>query len=129
MEKLPRVKIMEEAARLSSKRGEQHGPLYRSFGGIAAMWSAYLTAVMTNRTGVFTPIELSRVDVAQMMVNAKQMRAEFGDRTNPENYVDACGYSGIAGELAGANAKEGEYNDSDETTEQIIRGRRGARSD
>ena len=106
MEKLPRVRIMEEAARLSNERGKAHGPLHRSFGGIAAMWSAYLTSVMTARTGEYREIVLHGRDVAHMMVALKQMRIEFGDATIVDNYVDMVGYAGIAGELSGANVIE-----------------------
>lgn len=76
------------------------------------MWSAYLTSVHVARTGEYVEITLNRRDVAQMLINLKQMRTEFGDPTLADNYVDVAGYAGIAGELSGANTPTQEREDA-----------------
>ena len=45
-------------------------------------------------------INLLPEDVANMMALLKIARTQAGQH-NPDDYVDACGYSAIAGEIAG----------------------------
>jgi hypothetical protein len=54
----------------------------------AALWSAYLG------------VDISDMDVAQMMVLLKASRIKCGDGTVLDHYVDQCGYSAIGGEIA-----------------------------
>lgn len=72
---------------ITQDRQDQYGDAEDSFGLIAAYWSAHLDA------------HVSAHDVAVMMVLLKLARA----RANPahaDSYVDAAGYSAIAGEIA-----------------------------
>ena len=123
---MPRLLILEKAGIISKGRGKDHGPLYRSFGGIAAMWSAYLSAVHYARTGDYREFALNRRDVAQMLIHLKQMRAEFGNESEPDNYVDIAGYAAIAGELSGVyleeDVKDGEnINDGKGFRGEVVR--------
>jgi hypothetical protein len=70
------------------------GDLARQYGDprmvharIAALWSAYLN------------YPIAAHDVALMMLLLKVARTT-GGAFNPDNYVDAAGYAGIAAELA-----------------------------
>lgn len=85
--------LTEAAGIVEGVRNAQHGHKERSFAAIARMWTAYLR----SRQGAFADIRPE--DVAQMMVLMKQMRAEWGTPMR-DHFVDAAGYSGIAGELA-----------------------------
>lgn len=86
--------ILSEAAGIvEGVRNQQHGHKERSFEAIARMWTAYLHS-RQYPTG-----KVRAHDVAHMMVLTKQMRAEWGAPIR-DHYVDAAGYSGIAGELA-----------------------------
>ena len=70
------------------ERAATHGDCETNFQHIAEMWSAYLG------------IRVSAVDVAHMMVQLKQSRVRCGDPQHADHYVDQCGYSAIAGQIA-----------------------------
>lgn len=80
------------AATIADGHSDKHGAKQRSFQGIALMWTAYLMS-RQDSAGPIRPH-----DVAHMMVLLKQQRAEWGTAL-PDHFVDAAGYSAIAGEL------------------------------
>lgn len=83
-----RAAILEEAARLvCTDRDEQHGDARESFGRIAALWSADLG------------IPIGPADVARLMALLKLARAK-GKPGVIDSWIDAAGYSALAGELA-----------------------------
>lgn len=85
--------LKEAAAIVEGVRNQQHGHKERSFVAIAGLWTAYLR-FRQDPNGPIRPH-----DVAQMMVLMKQQRAEWGTPVR-DHFVDAAGYSGIAGELS-----------------------------
>ncbi len=87
--------IIQEAANLiSGDREIDHGDAYDCFGLISTYWTAHLD---TN---------ITRADVAVMMTLLKLARSKSGKR-NKDNYVDAVGYSALAGEMSSLDAKLG----------------------
>lgn len=70
-------------------RRREHGDPKATHIHIAALWTAYLA----DR-------RITGHDVAMMLLLVKVGRITTGNH-NPDNYVDICGYAGIAAELAG----------------------------
>lgn len=92
------VGVLNEAAHIvGGARNTTHGEKERSFAAIAGAWNAYLTA---RKNG--GPV--TGRDVAQMMVILKIIRSVQGTPAR-DHFVDQAGYSGVAGELAEAEAK------------------------
>lgn len=88
------AEIASKAANLvGGDREAQHGTKVRNFGNIARLWNAYLASRRDPAE------ELSAVDIGHMMVLLKIARTQLGS-TNPDDYVDACGYAACAGEVA-----------------------------
>lgn len=90
-----------DAARqaITVDRAATHGEAENTFGLIAAYWSADLGML------------ISAQDVARLMTLFKLARM----RVNPahgDNYVDACGYAAIAGELALSEPAPTEWADA-----------------
>lgn len=84
----PAADMLAEAAGIvDGARQQTHGPRERSFGFIAALWSAYTGHPITPR------------DVAVMMVLLKIGRAQSGAPIR-DHWVDMAGYAALAGELA-----------------------------
>jgi uncharacterized protein DUF6378 len=80
--------VFHRAAYLvGNDRARQHGDVWPVHARVAALWSVYLDHSITPR------------DVALMMLLLKVARTA-GGTFNPDNYVDAAGYAGIAAELA-----------------------------
>lgn len=84
--------LTEAAGIVAGARNTTHGEKERSFQVIADLWNAYLLGRKTQ--GPITPF-----DVAQFMVLLKIGRSIQGKPAR-DHFVDAAGYSGIAGELA-----------------------------
>lgn len=83
--------ILNTAASLvSGDRSEKHGDMGASFDGIAKWWQTYL-----DTRG---PGPLDAEDIATMMLLLKVSRMRVGVY-NPDDYVDAAGYAGCAGEV------------------------------
>jgi len=83
--------ILEQAIGLTTgDREEAHGDPSDTFGFIAKLWNAYLDEPVTPE------------DVCHMMTLLKIARMRYG-ADNPDDYIDACGYEALAGELAGIN--------------------------
>ena len=88
-----RAGILDEAARIVTQdRNVTHGEPEETFGLIAAYWSAHLG------------IAVSETDVAALMTLFKLARLK-ANPTNPENWVDGCGYLACGGEIAAAQAR------------------------
>lgn len=71
---------------VAGDRAETHGDMRECHDNIAALWSPYLG------------ISLTPDQVAVMMSLLKIARTKTGSH-NPDDYVDAAAYLGIAGEL------------------------------
>jgi hypothetical protein len=76
---------------IGGDRACQHGDVVAAHTNIAVLWSAYLGTPITAR------------DAALMMVLLKVARTKTGTY-NPDDYVDAAGYSAIAAEVARRDA-------------------------
>lgn len=88
-----RAGILEEAARIVTQdRNVTHGEPEETFGLIAAYWSAHLG------------IAVSETDVAALMTLFKLARLK-ANPSNPENWVDGCGYLACGGEIAAQQAR------------------------
>jgi len=88
------IKILEQTKKLVSKdREDKHGNKVENHENIARLWSGYIQ----NKTKLL--IHLLPEDVANMMALLKIARTQAGQH-NIDDYVDACGYSAIAGEIA-----------------------------
>lgn len=79
--------ILRAAQHAVEDRGQTHGDKRRVFAHAARLWSADLGVAVTPE------------QVAWCMVLLKRARAANGE-FNADDYVDAAGYAGCAGELA-----------------------------
>lgn len=77
------------------KRPGVHGSTENSFALIGELWMIYLRHQRRIRRNDAIKPE----DVAQMMVMLKIARAAYGDQANADNFVDAAGYTALAGML------------------------------
>lgn len=85
-----RTDILNTAnAYITKDRADTHGDAESNFGLIAAYWSAHLD------------MAISASDVAVMMALLKLARSN-GNPTHLDNYIDACGYIALGGEISGA---------------------------
>lgn len=89
------TEILETSKNLvSNDRNDKHGDKVDNHENIARLWSGFIQ----NKTKL--NINILPEDVANMMALLKIARTQAGQH-NPDDYVDACGYSAIAGEIAG----------------------------
>ena len=72
---------------ITGDRSISHGDAGVNFQTIAELWSAYLN------------VSISASQVPLMMVLLKLARIKNG-KFNEDDYVDMCGYSALAGEIA-----------------------------
>ena len=79
---------------VSTARPASHGDASLNFAITNILWKAYddSLALMGRHQ--------ESHDVAQKMVLAKMSRILVGDKTFEDHYVDQCGYSALAGQLA-----------------------------
>lgn len=91
--------IIDAGNTIIKDRPGVHGSTENSFQMIADLWSAYINHTHYVRTLQRINIRLMPVDIAHMMVQLKQARALYGDASNKDNFVDAAGYSALAGML------------------------------
>ena len=85
---MKRTEILNTANHcVTQDRAATYGSVERNFGLIAAYWSAHLDMVVTAK------------DVATMMALMKLARSKMNP-LHGDNYVDACGYIALGGELA-----------------------------
>ena len=86
---MTRDEILDTAkALINGDRAETHGNAHDMHNIIAKMWSAILG------------FEISPMRVALMMAALKLARASQNP-DHADNWVDACGYIALAGEMAG----------------------------
>lgn len=84
---MKRSEILKAADKCVSKtRDAQYGGAEEVFGKIAAYWSTHLG------------VEVGAQDVGIMMVLLKMARVRDGV-VHPDNFIDACGYAALTGEL------------------------------
>ena len=96
-----RAGILEEAARIVTQdRNVTHGEPEETFGLIAAYWSAHLG------------IPVTETDVAALMTLFKLARLK-ANPTNPENWVDGCGYLACGGEIAATQSRRATERDAE----------------
>jgi hypothetical protein len=89
--------LLETASRIvTHDRNVDYGEADQVHANIAALWNAYLSPRMGEDA-------LSPQDVMLMMALLKIARTKLGTHKN-DNYVDACGYLALAGQLAGERA-------------------------
>ena len=85
--------ILKKTEKLVSKeREEKHGDKIITHENIARLWSAYLQNKFKLN------LNLLPEDVANLMTLLKIARTQ-GGKFNLDNFVDACGYAAIAGEI------------------------------
>lgn len=77
---------------VTQDRNVTHGEPEETFGLIAAYWSSHLD------------IPVTETDVAVLMTLFKLARLK-ANPTNPENWVDGCGYLACGGEIAAQQAR------------------------
>ena len=88
--------ILKKTEKLVSKdREDKHGNKIINHENIARLWSAYFQ----NKYKI--NIIVLPEDVANLMTLLKIARTQAG-KHNLDDYIDACGYSAIAGEIAEA---------------------------
>ena len=91
--------ILKKTEKLVSKeREDKHGNKIINHENIARLWSSYLQNKF--KLALFLLPE----DVANLMTLLKIARTQAG-KHNLDDYIDACGYSAIAGEIAEARQK------------------------
>ena len=87
------IKILDQAKKLVSKeREDKHGDKVVNHENISRLWTGYLQ----NKTKL--SIVILPEDVANLMTLLKIARSQGGS-FNLDDFVDACGYSAIAGEI------------------------------
>ena len=87
------IKILELAKKLvSTDREDKHGDKVVNHENIARLWTGYLQ----NKTKL--TLTILPEDVANLMTLLKIARSQGGS-FNADDFVDACGYSAIAGEI------------------------------
>ena len=88
--------ILKKTEKLvSGDRGEKHGDMVATHENIARLWRSYLQNKFKLN------LNLLPEDVANLMTLLKIVRSQSG-KHNIDDYVDACGYSAIAGQIAEA---------------------------
>ena len=96
------VEILTTAAQLvGGDRAKTHGDKYLNHAKIARLWNAYIENKLggSEDTPMFGA-DLDPTDVANMMILLKIARTQSGGTHNDDNYIDAAGYAGVAGECA-----------------------------
>ena len=78
---------------LSEVREKSHGNKIINHENIARLWTGYLVNKFRLTLNILPE------DVASMMALLKIARTQAGEH-NIDDYVDSCGYSAIAGEIA-----------------------------
>ena len=86
--------ILKKTEKLvSGDRGAKHGDMVATHENIARLWSSYLQNKFKLN------LNLLPEDVANLMTLLKIARTQ-GGKFNIDNFVDACGYAAIAGEIS-----------------------------
>lgn len=91
----PRVEALREAARIiSGERDVQYGGPEENFERIAKIW------------GVILNVEITREDVAMMMVGLKVARYASKSGYQPDTWIDVAGYAGCGYEVGKLEAEK-----------------------
>ena len=91
--------ILKKTEKLvSNDREDKHGNKVINHENISRLWSAYFQNKFKLN------LVLLPEDVANLMTLLKIARTQAGNH-NLDDYIDACGYSAIAGEIAEARQK------------------------
>ena len=86
--------ILKKTEKLvSGDRGAKHGDMVATHENIARLWSSYLQNKFKLN------LNLLPEDVANLMTLLKIARTQ-GGKFNLDNFIDACGYAAIAGEIS-----------------------------
>jgi len=86
--------ILEKTKKLVSKdREEKHGDKVENHENIARLWTSYLANKFKLNLTILPE------DVANLMSLLKIARTQAG-KFNLDDYIDACGYMAISGEIA-----------------------------
>ena len=96
------VEILTTAAQLvGGDRAKTHGAKHPNHENIARLWNAYLVNAGVIHSDEFGASQLlDATDAANMMILLKIARTQSGGTHNADNYIDAAGYAGVAGECA-----------------------------
>ena len=85
--------ILKKTEKLvSGERGEKHGDIVSTHENIARLWSSYFQNKFKLNLIILPE------DVANLMTLLKIARTQSG-KFNIDDFVDACGYAAIAGEI------------------------------
>ena len=96
--------LCSEAARLvGGLRKTQHGDKLTNFACVADLWNGYWRAKCRTEPNQPIVTPFTPLDVANMMELLKVAR-RFTGTFNADDYIDAAGYAGCAGEVAGATS-------------------------
>ena len=88
------TEILEKTKKLvSESRHDKHGDKVINHENIARLWTSYLQ----NKFKI--ALVILPEDVACLMTLLKLARTQAG-KFNLDDYIDACGYAAIAGEIA-----------------------------
>ena len=86
--------ILEKTKKLVSKdREDKHGDKVENHENIARLWTSYLANKFKLNLTILPE------DVANLMSLLKIARTQAG-KFNLDDYIDACGYMAISGEIA-----------------------------
>lgn len=89
-----RILLEEVAELIDGQRSKDYGEPQESFDAIAGLWTVYLRA-----SNIINPQqEIDVLTVADLMMLLKLAR-NAGPRKTKDNYVDICGYGGLAGSI------------------------------
>jgi len=102
--------ILAKAASVVDGREAEYGVPSENLLNIGILWSAYIEAkycgkIISADTSTESMVYLTAEDVAWLNVLQKCARSMQG-LMKPDNYIDAAGYSALAGEVAAEDAKE-----------------------
>ena len=88
------TEILKKTEKLvSESRHDKHGDKVINHENISRLWTSYLQNKFKLN------LNLLPEDVANLMTLLKIVRSQAG-KHNIDDYVDACGYAAIAGEIA-----------------------------
>lgn len=103
---MTRKEILEAAEKcVTGKREQDYGSPEDSFNAIASFWQTYVALSFRKQNEDGEKISFRQIDIANMMMLLKIARAA----QNPfyaDNYIDICGYSACAGEIATKNVPD-----------------------
>lgn len=92
---MKRKELLEEAAKITNgERQDHYGTPEDNFATIAALWNAYIAAIINTTTKGY----LLAHDVAAMMILLKVARIA-SDPKHLDSWIDIAGYASCGGEI------------------------------